>query len=640
MSSTKRSFIIGTAGHIDHGKTVLVKALTGHDTDRLQEEKKRGISIDLGFAPLRLKDGSIAGIVDVPGHENFVRNMLAGATGVDLALLVVAADDGVMPQTREHLAILDLLGVDKGIVALTKIDLVDEEMVQFVTEEIKEILSGTALRGSPVVPVSAFEGVGINELMEEIEKASHVIRHKNEELPVRMPIDRVFTLKGIGTIVTGTLWSGTLRVGEKMVIEPRGIEVRVRSIEVHGQQRNEAIAGERTAANLAQVSKYDISRGDVLLALNYLKPCYMLDARVTLLKDTKELKRGARIRFHHGTKEVMGRIYPLDGNPINPGESKPAQIRLESQVVCAPGDRFVIRSYSPVTTIGGGKVIDISPKKHKVVDTAAIEEFHILESKDTPSALLIHLSRIEKPQNPRDIGLTSGLPTEKVRECLSALCTDGKIVPLEGKENVWYILKKTFEEKSSLVLSILSEHARLEPLEEGMDKETLKRRALENWDDKPADLFLEKLTATELIEAKGKIVRLAGRRIEISAEDSEMLSKIVSIIEQGGTSPPSTSEISSKLSIERNKVEKLLALGEKDGSVVKVSPDLYFSTDVIISLQNKLLNALSEKPDGITVGDFKKLAATSRKYAVPLLEYFDRKRITIRLGNLRKPRIP
>jgi selenocysteine-specific elongation factor len=633
----RRNLIIGTAGHIDHGKTVLVKALTGRDTDRLAEEKERGISIDLGFAPMRLSDGSIVGIVDVPGHENFVRNMMAGATGVDLALLVVAADDGVMPQTREHLAILDLLGVRRAVVAITKIDAVEPDLIPLVEDEVRELLGGTPLEGSPIIPVSGTTGEGIDELRAAIEREAARVLLKDEALPARLPVDRVFTLRGIGTVVTGTLWSGAITPSERMELLPRGDEVRVRSLEVHDEERDSVYAGERVAVNLAGVSKDRVQRGDVLAEPGYLRPTFMVDSRVRILSGwSRPVKRGARVRFHHGTREVLGRLYPLEVEVVRPGESKPAQLRLEEAVVVAPGDRFVVRSYSPVTTIGGGTIVDTHPSKHKVVDPRALQQFEELESGEASRTVHVLLERASEPVGRDSLVLSSGFAPAVISAGLEALAASGKAVTIGEKGPVLFMLADRYDQVRGEVAAALGTFHEAKPLAEGLAKETLKNQLFSSWDPRAADVLMGELAASGVIEPAGKLVRLPGRSAAVSSEQESLLSSIVSRIDENRVSPPTVSELSRELDISRQALAELLALAEKDGRLVRVSPELFFFPAAISEIEGKLRATIG--PDGITVSEFREVVGTSRKYALPLLEYFDRNRVTVRVGDVRKLR--
>ena len=633
----RRNLIIGTAGHIDHGKTVLVKALTGKDTDRLAEEKERGISIDLGFAPLELPDGSVVGIVDVPGHENFVRNMMAGATGVDVALLVVAADDGVMPQTREHLAILDFLGVSSGVVAITKIDLVEDDLVKLVADEVRELLEGSSLEGSAIMPVSVVTGRGIPEIRLELERVAREVRLKDEALPARLPIDRVFTLKGIGTVVTGTLWSGTVKNGEHLEISPAGRPARVRSLGVHGSGRDTVYAGERVAANLAGVSKKDVTRGDVLLAPEYLKPTYMVDARVTLLKErAKPLKRGTRLRFHHGTRELLCRVYPLEGAAVAPGETRPCQLRLEAQAVCSNGDRFVLRSYSPVTTIGGGTVVDTHPRKHRLHDEAALRQFEVLESGEPDKSVLVYLSRASEPLSGEQLALESSLAPAMVEKGLEALTSAGQAAALGNRAPVLYISSALYADiKASTEESLRRFHAE-KPLADGMAKEILQKKVFTAWDVRAADIFLDSLLEEGALESHGKLVSLPGESATVTAEQERLIDTVTERIDHRPAAPPTVSELAAELSMDRQILSELLAIAEKQDRAVRVSAELYFSPAAVTGIEKKLRDSV--RPEGITVSEFRILIGTSRKYALPLLEYFDRIKVTFRVGDVRKLR--
>jgi selenocysteine-specific elongation factor len=623
-----KNFVIGTAGHIDHGKTVLVRALTGRDTDRLAEEKLRGISIDLGFAPFELEDGTVAGIVDVPGHENFIRNMMAGATGVDLALLVVAADDSVMPQTREHLAILDLLGVSRGIVVITKSDLVDAEMLELVEDEVSELLEGTGLEGSPVVAVSGVTGGGIEELKKLLNEAAADVGLKDEKLPARMPIDRVFTLKGIGTVVTGTMWSGSLKNGDRLELLPQGREVRVRSIEVHGSERETASAGEKS----------DVSRGDVLSAPGYLRPTYMLDASISLLESApRPLRRGSRVRFHHGTREVLGRVYPIGADTIRPGETVPSQMRLESVVVVAPGDRFVIRSYSPVTTIGGGTIIDAHPAKHKPRESEEVlRELDALEQSDPRDPVSIALERAGRPLSAAGLVLQTGMPPEFVDAGIKTLVAGGDVLTFRGQATE-YLSKKAYDDLVSRVTSLLEEFHRENPLADGIARETLKKKLIGGWGTREADMLMEKLQEDGAIESDGNKAHLPGRGASVTSEQEKMVEDILDRIGATPFSPPALAELAAELGAGRKTVADLLALAERDGEVVRVSPDLYFSPAAMRDIESALRAKLDEDSE-ITVREFRDLIGTSRKYALPLLEYFDRERLTVRQGDVRRLR--
>ena len=654
-----KTFIIGTAGHIDHGKTVLVKALTGIDTDRLPEEKERGISIDLGFAHFVLPDGSKTGIVDVPGHENFIRNMMAGSTGVDLALVVVAADDSVMPQTKEHLAILEFLGVTDAIFTITKIDLVDEEMVELVIQDIRELVKGRPFEDSPIVPVSAITGAGMERLKEELADATSRIKTKDRSRPPRIPIDRSFTIKGAGTVVTGTLWSGTIKAGDRLEVLPHGIEVRVRSLQVHGKTRDEAYAGERVAINIPGIPKEMLSRGDVLAAPGLLKPTYMLDARVKILPDwQKPIKRGTRLRFHHGTREILGRIYPIESDEIKPGENLPVQLRLENNAACLSGDRFVLRSYSPVTTIGGGIIIDPHPPKHKSKDPKALDTFHKLEKRNPADVVLISLNRIGKPSTIPQITRESGFPAKLIAEGMEKCLKEGEVIILKSKGSAstpqeralkhpgsnmntispatLFISRGTLDSVIERATKTLEEYHKQKPISGGMPLETFRKKVFVGEKPSVCDALTELLVRKNIVEISGNLARKPGFSTGLESKDKELLDTICSEISQAMFSPPDIKEISEKTGFQKSHIIDLLDEAVRERKLVKVSHEIYFSSEAVQMAISVLKNAAGDK--GITVSEFRKLLGTTRKYALPLLDYMDREKITVRIGDARKLR--
>lgn len=655
-----RTFIIGTAGHIDHGKTLLVKALTGEDTDRLPEEKERGISIDLGFAQFILPDGSKAGIVDVPGHENFIRNMMAGSTGVDLALVVVAADDGVMPQTKEHLAILEFLGVTDAVFAVTKTDLVDDEMIDLVIEDIKELIKETHFNNAPIVPISAVTGEGIDALKREIQIVSQKIKLKDRSIPPRIPVDRTFSIKGAGTVVTGTLWSGIIRIGDRLEMLPHGREVRVRNIQVHGEPRDIAYAGERVAINIPGIPKDLLSRGDVLASPGLLKPTYMLNARIKILSDwQKTIKRGTRLRFHHGTREILGRIYPISGEEIRPGEDIPAQLRLEERTVCLAGDRFVLRSYSPITTIGGGTVVDAHPSKHKSNDPEALEVFLKLEKRDPGDVALICLNRIGRPSTIAQIARESGFPAKLIGEGIAARLEKGEVISLreddpavlacknpaqkqedarhlKTDDETVYVSKEILNSIEEKARKVLEEYHQLKPISAGMPLETFRKKVFFNEKPSVCDILIALLEKERTIEISKNSVSLTGFKGEPQDRDREILETICLEISRSMFSPPDLRELSEKTRLSRSHLTDLLDAGVREGKLVKVSHDLYFSREAVQKAISEIRKAAGYR--GITVSDFRKHIGTTRKYALPLLDYMDREKITIRVGDLRKLR--
>ncbi|NLB51457.1 MAG: selenocysteine-specific translation elongation factor, partial [Syntrophomonadaceae bacterium] len=432
-----KRIIIGTAGHIDHGKTTLVKALTGFDTDRLKEEKQRGISIELGFAPFTLPSGQKAAIVDMPGHERFIRHMLAGAFGIDLVLLTIAADEGIMPQTREHMDIIELLGIDKGIVVLTKKDLVDEEWLMLVEEEVETYISKTSLKGMPIIAVSAFTGEGIKELNDFIEKLTLEVQERSSQGYVRLPIDRVFTVPGFGTVITGTLWSGKISTGDTVEMMPPQKKVKIRTIQVHNEKTNVAYAGQRVAVNLQGIELNEIKRGYLLVTPGFLTPSFRIDTRLHLLKGTRTIRNWNRIRFHLGTTEALGRIVLLDRDELNPGEEAYAQIVLEKQIVANKGDPFVIRYYSPVSTIGGGTIIEPNAPKQKRFKEEVLEELTIKEEGSLYEKLLHEMESLNQDIFTIDeLARKTGSLPEHLTDEMQQLIDDEQIIELKQSQYI------------------------------------------------------------------------------------------------------------------------------------------------------------------------------------------------------------
>ncbi|MFQ5693957.1 MAG: selenocysteine-specific translation elongation factor, partial [Nitrospinota bacterium] len=531
-----KQVVLGTAGHIDHGKTALVQALTGVDTDRLKEEKERGITIDLGFASLEMP-GIRMGVIDVPGHERFVRNMLAGVGGIDLVLLVVAADEGVMPQTREHLAICELLEIQDGVVALTKKDLVDDEWLELVTEDVRDFLGGTFLEGKPILPVSSRTGEGLEELRAALQERAAGVSHKNTEGPLRLPVDRVFTMRGFGIVVTGTLFSGRVHVEERVALQPKGLTARVRGIQVHGEAVEEAVAGQRTAINLQGVEKEAVERGDVLAAPDTLRPSYMLDATLHHLADApRALKNRDRIRFHQGTAEIMGRVALIGADVLPPGERSYVQLRLERPVVARPGDRYVIRTYSPITTIGGGEVLDSHPPKHRRLRPETLRRFDVLSEADDAARAALFL----KEAGHKGLTLAELLPRtsagrKELLGILEGLRKDGMAEWIDAQAG-WAAHRESLEDLESEMKRILERFHRENPLRAGISKEELRSR-IPGAPDRVFGISLRRLAGGEVV-LEGDAVRLAGHRVSLGAAQSELREKIERAFRKADLQPP------------------------------------------------------------------------------------------------------
>lgn len=624
--------IIGTAGHIDHGKTVLIKALTGVNTDRLAEEQKRGISIDLGFAEFTLPSGRVAGVVDVPGHEAFIKNMLAGATGFDVALIVVAADDGIMPQTREHVDIINLLGVTRAVFAVTKTDLVDAEMVELVEEDIKDLIKDTPLAGSPIVPVSAPTGAGIKELLDILDKTAGELEERGSAGVFRLPIDRVFTLKGTGTVVTGTLWSGSLKPDTNGVILPSDVPVRVRSVQVHGHPVERAAAGSRVAVNLPGVNKEAVERGDVLVPAGAWRPSYMIDTEFRLLADTPApLKNWTRVRVHHGTAEVMGRVVLLDAEVLEPGGRAYVQFRLEKPIVAVRGDRFIVRSYSPMLTIGGGEIIFGHGRRRKRFDEGGIAILDAAYAGDVPLELNLMLDRRGVPIADDELRQLTDLAPEELRPAMESLVKEGKATTVKG-DKPYYMSAGARDKLTGRIVAGVRAHLAANPLEGGMNKETVKTKWLRRLDPKAAGAVLAEMVKSGDIALLGDVVtdpKHAG-----GAEQAKIAAGFEELLLRNGLNPPSVAELQNEFKLSAKEVQTVLAALRKDGKAIQVAPGVWLHAAAVNRAADDARAFLKEHGQ-MTVAEFRDAAGTSRKYAVPLLEYFDREKITRRDGDNR-----
>ncbi len=632
-----KRIILGTAGHIDHGKTTLVKALTGIDTDRLKEEKKRGITIELGFAHLTLPSGVRLGIVDVPGHERFIKNMVAGASGIDLVALVIAADEGIMPQTREHLEICELLGVKSGIVVLTKKDLVDEEWLQLVKEDVLQGLKGTFLEQAPVVTVSAVTGEGLEELVEVLDNLVAHIPDRSAEGPFRLPVDRVFTIKGFGTVVTGTALSGRLKVGEEVVIYPQGLSSRVRRIQVHGQDRDFAEAGLRTALNLQGIEKEDVERGHVVAHPGVLQPSYILDLDLRYLSSApRPLLHNTRVRFHIGTSEILGRIFLIGRERVDPGSRALVQIRLEEPVVCWRGDHFVIRSYSPMVTIGGGVVLDPLARRRKRSQRHQLEELKLLRDGTPQEVVFYHVKRAGiLGITEEKLALRVSLFGEALKKVLQELASQGKIRQIYGEGRKIYICGELYARLKEEILERLARFHQKIPLRPGLSKEDLRHRLPSGLDVRVFETMLKELEQEGKIAREKELIRLATHRIVLADELEELKKNIEEAFRQEGFQPRDKDEILSQFRENPDLTVEIYHLLLKEGLLIPVKENLVYHVEVIEEIKQRLREFFREHKE-LAVGDFRKLlSGASRKYLIPLLEYLDRERFTMRLGDKR-----
>ncbi|MHB9038778.1 MAG: selenocysteine-specific translation elongation factor [Armatimonadota bacterium] len=623
-----KHLILGTAGHVDHGKTTLIKAMTGVNTDRLKEEQERGLTIDLGFASLKLPSGREIGIVDVPGHEKFLKNMLAGASGVDIALLVVAADEGVMPQTHEHLDILELLETRLSVVALTKCDMVEEDWLDIVEEDLAEYLKNTSFRSAKIVRVSGTTGQGVDALIAEIDRLADMAEQRAIEGPFRLPVDRVFTMTGFGTVVTGTLASGTIRLGDPVTILPQGIASRVRQIQVHGKKQDAAYAGSRVAANLVGVEVSDIERGSVVLPPGYLCSSSTLDVSVSVLKNSpRPLKSRMRIRMHIGTAEAIGRVMILGKDEIAAGEKGLLQLRMESDIVAARGDRFVLRFYSPARVLGGGIILDPNAAKHRRMDNTVLQRLERTLKGEPSDIVEDALASSETGLIKKDIVQRTGLGDQEVNAVLVQLVADGRVLELPGR----FVHKPGYVMLASRIKTALAAYHKAHAMKPGMFREELKAAVGPRIDQKGFQAILASVASSGEVAVSETTVRLPGHAPTLDPRQEELLAKIESAYRDAGANPPLLHELERTCGDETREIAALL-LGR--GELVKIDTDLYFHKSAVESAETALRKYLQENGQ-ITVAQFRDLIGSSRKYVVPLLEYFDSKRLTRRAGDQR-----
>jgi selenocysteine-specific elongation factor len=626
--------IVGTAGHIDHGKTALVKALTGIDADRLQEEKERGITIDIGFANLTLDTETTLGFVDVPGHEKFIKNMLAGIGGIDFVLLVIAADESVMPQTREHLEICSLLHIKQGLTVLTKIDNVERDMADLVEIEVREFLKGSFLENSPIVRVSSLTGEGIPHLIEMLRDFARKIKPKDAAGVFRLPIDRCFTMRGFGTVITGTLVAGQIQKEEEVEIFPPGRTVRVRNIQVHGHPANEARAGQRTALNLQGVEVADIVRGMVLTSPGLFQASSMFDCHFELLSSApKAIETRKRIRFHIGTAELMGYIVLIGQERLEPGEAAFVQIRLEQPAFALPGDRFIVRQYSPMITIGGGEILDPMPAKHGRNDLAAVEKLRSLKegSVDDRLMTIIEEAGLETATLSQLVARL-GLHPGRARERLAAMAKAARIRTI-GESPLTVVSASVFKNAADRIASEVQQYHRSNPLVQGIGREELKTH-LGSASGLLFDALLDLLTKDKKITVVQEVVQEFGRTVTLKADEQRIREKLKDRFRSLGLQVPSADELIDSLKLDRDTARKIIQLMVKENGLVKITEDVFADRTAIDKLISDL-KALKSKNPKLGVGEFKNLTGVSRKYAIPLLEYLDRQRVTRRMGDAR-----
>ena len=625
--------ILGTAGHIDHGKSTLVKALTGTDPDRLKEEKERGITLDLGFASLDLPGGNRLGIVDVPGHEGLIKNMLAGVGGIDIVMLVIAADEGIMPQTREHLAICDLLHVKQGLIALTKMDAAEKDWLALVQDEVRDFVKGTFLEKAPIVPVSAKTGENLDRLKQELDKLAKEVAPKSANGVLRLPIDRVFTMKGFGTVITGTLLSGTVSQDQEVDILPKGITTKVRGIQSHGQSAQRAVAGQRTAVNLQGVDKDQLSRGDTIVTKGFFKTTRNVDCSLSLLPQaSRSIKTGTRIRFYNNTQEAIGRAALVGSQEMNPGDAGYVQFRLEQPVMIQHGDRFIIRFYSPMETLGGGMVLNPHPRRHRnSTMQESVRNLGVLEqgSLEEKIGLLVSGKALAGMEEAEVIGSIAA-DKAAITAALAALSQKKAIVRVD----TLYVHANQLAMLEKKVLDLIGGYHKANSLKPGIDKEEVKGMLKVRLNPKALNMAIDGLIRKKQVEAEGSKLKLPGFKPAVGKDQELYKDKIVEAIKKGGSQPPVREELPALFGITDRDAKDLLRLLADEGRVVRINDSLYLDKAVLDAIRADVMKFLQQKKE-IIVAEFRDLAKTSRKFAVPILEYFDSQKLTQRIGDKR-----
>jgi len=627
-----KSVIVGTAGHIDHGKTALVKALTGIDADRLEEEKRRGITIDIGFAHLDLvtPEGEKLhlGFVDVPGHERFIRNMLAGIGGIDLVLLVIAADESIKPQTREHFDICRLLNVRRGIVVLTKSDTVDAETVEVVRLEVEDFLRGSFLDGAPIVPVSSLTGAGLDDLKRWLARVASEVPARNSQALTRLPIDRVFTMKGFGTVVTGTLVAGSVRKEDELEVFPDGRRVRVRGIQVHDAAAEQSIAGQRTALNLAGATTEELSRGMTLATPDTFRATSRVDTLLALLPSAKPLKDGARVHFHAYTMETVAQVRIYGSKQLGPGSERFAQLRLADRTLLVPGDRFILRQFSPVVTIGGGVVVENTPPRRISSQDSYVDFLGVLAGTDRVASLMARVqAQGQRGVTIAEVAARSGLRTAELQALLAT-------APMIARFDDVLIDHSSLETLRKALVSAVDTFQKRNPLVAGVSKEEV-RASFSDTPPRVFDRILHENLQQKKLQVVGELVSLPGRGVVMKEDEAESKKTIEQAFASAGLKVPTLQDVLAGLKIDKARAQKIVTLLLRDKVLVKISEDLVFHQTALQALR-KQIAAYKVQSAKIDVGKFKDLTGVSRKYAIPLLEYLDRERVTKRVGDARE----
>ncbi len=617
-----KNIIVGTAGHIDHGKTALVKALTGIDADRLEEEKRRGITIDLGFAHLQLTPSVRLGFVDVPGHERFVKNMLAGVGGIDLVLFVIAADESIKPQTREHFDICRLLGIPRGIVALTKADLVDRDIAGLVRLEVEELVAGSFLEGAPIVPVSALTGEGLDELRQALARQAAAVPEKDPTGHFRLPIDRVFTMRGFGTVATGTLVSGAVQKEQEVELYPSGRRLRVRGVQVHGSKADRAVAGQRTAVNLADIEPSALGRGDMLSEPGRFQATSRIDCLIHLLPSAKPLKHRAPVHFHSGTAEIEAEVRLLGGAAaLKPGDSCYARLILREPALLLPGDRFIIRMFSPVVTIGGGVVIDRGEHRYRRADDGKAR-LDILNTGDGAARIALLVREAPFGAGMSELVARTGMREREIQAAAASLVAIPHSQP-------WYADRAWFQSTRDRLVKAVRQFHTQQPLLPGIARQDLRSRELSG---APPFVLDALLAAAKELVVEGETVRLRTHRVVLKEEEEQAQSAIERSFQGAGLAVPAVAEVLAKSGIESGRARRLMEILLREKRLVRINDELVFHRTAIDALRGLLAPRKSER---FNVASFKEWTGVSRKYAIPLLEFLDREHITRREGDER-----
>jgi selenocysteine-specific elongation factor len=633
MSTEFKNVIVGTAGHIDHGKSALVEALTGTHPDRLEEEKRRGITIDLGFAFLEEQDVRF-GFVDVPGHERFVSNMLAGAAGMDLVVLVIAADESIKPQTREHFDICRLLGIRRGVVALTKSDLVDADTLELVRLEIEEYLHNSFLAGAPIVPVSAKTRAGLAEFKSELRRVALEAAGKNAGRHFRLPIDRAFAIKGFGAVVTGTLISGSVGAGDEVELFPERKRLRVRGVQSGGKSVERAFAGQRTAVNLAGIEHTALQRGMVLATPGKFRSTRRIDARIHLLPSAPKLKHRSRVHFHVGSSETIAEVHLHGGTELLPGQSALAHLRLQDEVLALPGDRFIVRQFSPATTIGGGEVLDALARRPLARDTDRIVFLETLERGEPSESIAAMTERVPLSLPFSEIVARTGWLESEVHEVAQKLAASGR-VKIVSAEPLLLVSATSFEDARQKIAAKIESFHKQNPLLPGITREDLRTSLGRRVRAETFRAALDELVTQQQLELQGELVKRAGSTVSLDAEEARAKSQIELAFATAGLAVPAVKEVLSGLPVEAKRAETILQILLREKVLVRVTLELIFHRDALAQLRERLASYKKTKGDRISVPAFKDLTGITRKYAIPLLEYLDRGRVTRRAGDER-----